>query len=107
MSFTFPLLLGGLALIGVPVLIHFLMRHKPRAPAFPAFRFLLKRHRSNVTRLRLRHLLLLLLRIGLIVVFCLALAQPRVQENPWSLPTDQPAACVFVFDTSASMEYTL
>jgi hypothetical protein len=106
MTFTFPLLLGGLALIGVPVLIHFLMRHKPRTLQFPAFRFLLKRHRSNVTRLRLRHLLLLLLRIGLIAVFCLALTQPRIQENPWSLPTDQPAIAVFVFDTSASMDYT-
>jgi hypothetical protein len=107
MSFTFPLILGGLLLAGVPVLIHFLMRHKPRSLPFPALRFLLKRHRSNVTRLRLRHLVLLLLRIGLIALICFALAQPRVQDNPWSLPTDQPVAAVFVFDTSASMDYTI
>lgn len=107
MSFTFPLLLGGLLVAGVPVLLHFLMRHKPRMLAFPAFRFLVQRHRSNVTRLRLRHFLLLLLRVGLIALICLALAQPRVKDNPWSLPTDQPVAAVFVFDTSASMEYTV
>jgi hypothetical protein len=107
MSFLFPVLLAGLLLICVPVLIHFLMRDKPRALPFPAFRFLVKRHRSNVTRLRLRHLLLLLLRIGLIVLLVLALAQPRVRDNPWSLPTDQPAAAVFVFDTSPSMDYTV
>ena len=55
MTFVFPVLLGSLALIGIPVLIHLIMRKKPKIEPFPAFRFLLQRQRINVRRLRLRH----------------------------------------------------
>ena len=52
MTFVHPLLLGGLALIGIPLLIHLMMRQKPKRLPFPAFRFLVQKHRSNQTRLR-------------------------------------------------------
>src|SRR5262245_40772548 len=81
MTFVFPILLGGLLLAGLPVLLHFLIRDKPRILAFPAFQFLMQRQRSNTRKLRLRHLLLMLLRIGLLALLCLALARPR-----WSSP---------------------
>ena len=51
MEFLNIYLLGGLVLVGVPVLMHLLMRQKPRRLPFPAFRFL--RQRSVVNR-RLR-----------------------------------------------------
>src|SRR5262249_12358259 len=54
-----------------------------------------------------RHLLLLALRVGLIALIVLALAQPRVKDHPWSLPSDEAVAALFVFDTSASMDYTI
>jgi hypothetical protein len=107
MAFTFPILLGGLALVSVPILLHFLLRQQPKILPFPAFRFLVKRHKTNLTRLRLRHLLLLLLRMALLAALCLALARPRMKADPWALHSDQPALAVFVFDTSPSMEYTL
>ena len=78
MSFVHPLLLGGLLLVGIPVLIHLIMRQKPKHLLFPAFRFLVRQHRTNQRRLRLRHLLLLALRVLLIAAVCLALAQPRL-----------------------------
>src|SRR5688572_16885694 len=96
MTFVFPIVLGGLALLAIPVLLHLLMRQKPRRLPFPAFRFLVQKHRSNQRKLRLRHLLLLLLRMLLLALICLAVAQPRL---------GQPVAAVLVFDTSYSMEY--
>jgi len=107
MTFTFPLLLGGLLLVSIPVLLHLLLRQKPKTLLFPAFRFLVQRHKTNLTKLRLRHILLMALRMLLLAAIVLALAQPKVKDNPWSLPSDQAVAAVFVFDTSASMEYTV
>src|SRR5438309_2305831 len=107
MTFVFPLLLGGLVLVGIPVLIHLIMRQKPRTLPFPAFRFLLKRHRTNLRKLRLRHLLLLALRIVLLAAICLALARPKVFNEALRLSSDRPVAAVLVFDTSYSMEYTI
>jgi hypothetical protein len=107
MTFVFPLLLGGTALVGVPVLIHLLMRQKPKTLPFPAFRFLVQRHRTNQRKLRLRHLLLLALRIGLILFICLALTRPKVFNEALKLGADRPVAAVLVFDTSPSMEYTV
>src|SRR5438309_5358139 len=105
MSFVFPVLLGGLLLAGIPVLLHLIMRQKPKVLLFPAFRFLLQRHKKNQRKLRLRHLLLLAMRILLIVAICLALARPKLFDVGFNLQNDRPVAAVFVFDTSPSMEY--
>src|SRR5262245_3605854 len=105
MSFVFPVLLGGVVLAGIPVLLHLIMRQKPKTLLFPAFRFLLLRHKKNQRKLRLRHILLLTLRIVLIVAVCLALARPKMFDVGFNLQNDRPVAAVFVFDTSPSMEY--
>ncbi len=65
--------LGGV-LLAVPVLLHFLMQPKPVAMTFPALRFLQQRSATNQSRMRLRHLLLLLLRCLLIGLVALAFA---------------------------------
>lgn len=105
MTFVFPLLLGGLLLAGLPVLLHFLIRKKPKTLLFPAFRFLIQKRRSNTRNLRLKHLLLLLLRMALIVLVCLALSRPRVLHESLGLSREKPVAMVLIFDTSPSMEY--
>ena len=105
MTFVFPLLLGGLALLAVPVLIHLIMRQKPRTLPFPAFQFLLQRHRTNLRKLRLRHLLLLALRLLVLAAVVLALARPRVFSEQLALAADRPVAAVLLFDTSYSMDY--
>ena len=105
MTFVHPLLLGGLALVGIPILVHLIMRQKPKQLPFPAFRFLLQRHRTNQRKLQLRHLLLLALRMLLLAAICLALARPKVFSDRLNLSSDRPAAVAMVFDTSYSMEY--
>ncbi|HMC89724.1 MAG TPA: BatA domain-containing protein, partial [Gemmataceae bacterium] len=105
MSFVFPVLLGGLTLIGVPILLHLIMRQKPKHLLFPAFRFLLQRHRTNQRKLQLRHLLLLALRLLLVAGVCLALARHKLFSSRLNLSGERPIAAVLVFDTSFSMGY--
>jgi hypothetical protein len=105
MTFIHGYLLAGLVLAGVPVLVHLIMRQKPKVLPFPAFRFLRQRALINRRKLRLQHLLLMLLRMALIAGLCLALARPRVFSSRVSLGGERPVAAVFVFDTSPSMEY--
>jgi hypothetical protein len=105
MSFVHPLLLGGLLLVGIPVLIHLIMQQKPKRLPFPAFRFLVLKHRTNQRRLRLRHLILLALRVLLVAAICLALARPKLFSNRLGIGSDRPVAAVLLVDTSFSMGY--
>ena len=108
MTFVHPLLLGGLALLGIPVLIHLMMRQKPKRLPFPAFRFLLQKQRTNQTRLRLRHLLLLLLRMAVIAFLCLALVRPAITNGLLPpISPGRPVSAVLLIDTSYSMEYAV
>jgi hypothetical protein len=107
MIFVHPLLLAGLALVGIPILLHLIMRQQPKHLLFPAMRFLLQQHRINQRKLRLRHLLLLALRILVLAAFCLALARPKVFSERLNLTADRPVAAVLIFDTSVSMEYNV
>ncbi len=107
MTFVYPLLLGGLILAGIPILLHLIMQQKPKRLPFPAVRFLLAHQRTNQRRLRLRHLLLLALRMLLIAAICLALARPKILNERLNLSADRPVAAALVFDTSYSMEYSI
>lgn len=106
MTFIHGYLLAGLLLVGVPVLLHLIMRQKPRVLRFPAFRFLKQKHLINQRKLRLQHLLLLLVRMLIIAALCLALARPRLFSQRAAGGTERAVAAVLLFDTSPSMEYT-
>lgn len=106
MSFLHAYLLGGLVLAGVPVLLHLLLRQKPKQLRFPAFRFLKARQHINRRKMQLQHLLLLLLRMLVLAGLCLALARPRLFSSQLLSASDRPVQAIFLFDTSASMEYT-
>lgn len=80
---TFSLLLGGLAAAAIPVLLHLLMRGKPRIIEFPALMFLKKRLDVQKRRNRLKHLILLAMRVLACVLIGLALARPSVKLADW------------------------
>lgn len=101
-----PILLVGAALVGLPILLHLIMKQEPRRLPFPAFRFLKQRLKTNQRKLRLRHFILLALRMLLIALFCLTLYQPVTQTGGLSIGGDQPLAVVLVIDTSPSMGYS-
>ena len=66
-------------MIAVPIVLHLIMRRKPVRLEFPALRLIQKRADVNRRRLRLRHLLLLLLRAAAIALLACALARPTVK----------------------------
>ncbi len=68
----------------IPVILHLLLRAKPKKLMFPALRLILNRKRQNLQRMRLKHFWLMLLRVAVIVVLVLAIARPRIPPvNYW------------------------
>ncbi|MCE9630266.1 MAG: BatA domain-containing protein [Planctomycetia bacterium] len=98
-----PLLWWGLPLVAVPVVIHLinLLRHK-RVP-WAAMEFLVASQRKYRTRVLLRQLLLLALRMAAVAGFVLALAQPRWRQAIGGLLGGGTATHVVVLDDSYSM----
>jgi hypothetical protein len=78
MSLINPAIIWGFALVSIPVILHFMLRARPKKFVFPALRLIRARRTHNVRRLRLRHLWLLLLRMGVLALLVLAIARPTL-----------------------------
>ncbi len=108
MSFLHPaslwLAVGAL----LPFIVHLFRRHKPRMVRFPAVRFVRSSRRRSVRKHRLKYLLLLLLRMGLVVLLALIVARPFVGGRAEAVhdPAGTPAAVLLIDDT-LSMNYTV
>ncbi len=100
MSFIHPLALLGLAAAAIPALLHLLQRRIPPEVDFPPVRYLSTAERESARRLKLRHLLLLILRTALIVAIVLAAARPLVPLRGGG--AHQPTAAVIILDNSPS-----
>ena len=105
MTFLHVSLLAGTALVALPIVLHLLMRQRPRRFEFPALRFVRSRHETNRRQLRLRHLLLMLLRVAAIALLAFALARPSIRFSGALGSQESPVAAALVFDTSPHMEY--
>lgn len=91
--------------VTLPVIIHLLLRQRPRPFVFPALALLRKRQVRTTRRLRLQHLILLALRAGLILMLGLALARPSLRSSLFSIDQKAPTDAIIVVDTSLSMTY--
>lgn len=105
MSFLTPALIGGAALIALPIALHLIMRRQPRLVEFPALRFVQKRRLSNQHKLKLRHLLLLALRCAVIALLAFALSRPVLKGSGLLGNKTGVISAALVFDTSPRMEY--
>ena len=74
----------GSGCIAIPILLHLLMRQRPKHAIFPALRFVQKRQQANQRKLKVRHLLLLGLRCLAIASIALALARPFVPSHQFA-----------------------
>src|SRR5436853_6966562 len=99
------ILVAGAVLVGLPIVLHLIMKQEPKRLPFPAFRFLKQRLKTNQRKLRLRHFILLALRMLLIALFCLALYQPSILSSGIDIFGKHPLAVVIVIDTSPGMSY--
>lgn len=101
-----PALLAGAALAAIPIILHLILRQKPKHLEFPPLRFLRKREHANTRRLRLRHWILLAMRVAAVCLLVFALARPRINASPGMLGNQKaPVAAAMVFDTSPRMDY--
>ncbi len=100
MGFLAPLALFGLVAALVPPLLHLFQRRQPPQLEFPAVRYLQQTEREAERRIRLRHLLLMLLRVAAVVLIVLAAARPVVPGGVGGL--HEPTAVAIVLDNSLS-----
>ena len=99
-AFLQPLALLGLAVAALPAVLHLLTRRVPPTVTFPAVRYLAETERQESRRLKLRHLLLLLLRTAFLACVVLAAARPVARLALGG--AHAPTALVLVVDNSAS-----
>src|SRR6266702_4447741 len=101
-TFLHPLALVGLAAVAIPALLHLLERRVPPEAEFPPLRYLSEAERQNARRLKLRHLLLLLLRTALIALIVLAAARPLFPTHASGGSLHEPTALAVILDNSPS-----
>ncbi len=104
MGFAFSAVLWASAAVAAPVVIHLLLRTRPRTVTLPTMHFVRKTHRASVSRHRLKHLLLLALRMLALLLMVLIVARAFVPAFS-SAPDGATTAMVVVVDNTASMGY--
>jgi hypothetical protein len=102
-AFTNPWLLAGLVAVGLPVLIHYLTRARPRRVAFPPFKFLLEACAGQQAMHRLRTILLLTVRCLAVLALVLLFARPFVKPSEAVANPEARQRVVLVLDASLSM----
>jgi hypothetical protein len=99
-------LVAGMALAAIPVIIHMVMRQKPKHIIFPALRLLKARQKQTTRRLRIRQWALLASRMAIICLMALCLARPACNTTAPLGESNVPSAIAIVVDTSLSMQWT-
>ncbi len=102
-AFTNPLMLAGLAAVGLPLLIHYLTRARPRRIAFPPFKFLLEACAGQQAMHRLRTFVLLAVRCLAVLALVLLFARPFLKPAASAGSGEAGKRVVLVLDASLSM----
>lgn len=101
MGLLTPWFLAGLGLLGIPLYLHLLKRHKSTPQLFSSLMFFERSTSASVRQRRLDYLLLLALRLALLALIVLAFSRPFV-----NLPASSAGGSRLVLvaiDESASM----
>jgi hypothetical protein len=103
LSFLNPLYLIGALAAAVPIVIHLINRRRAPVHRFPAMAYLLGAKKRRSRQFRVRHLVLLALRMAALVLLALALARPFLATEGAAQAALDPAQAVIIVDTSMSM----
>ncbi len=101
MGFLAPWFLAGIAAVGLPVYLHLLRQHKSTPMPFSSLMFFERRTQSSIKHRRLRHFLLLALRLALLLLLALAFANPFINRPAQTVDGEQ--LMLVVLDNSFSM----
>lgn len=98
-----PWFLAGLAAVGLPLLIHFLTRARPRRVVFPPFQFLLEACAGQQALHRLRTIVLLTVRCLAVLALVLVFTRPFLKPAGAAANLRANQRVVLVLDASLSM----
>ncbi len=104
MGFLQPAALIALPLIALPILIHLINRYRHRTVPWAAMMFLRRAQRMRRGMARLRHLLILLMRVLALAALIFVISRPLSGGWLGSLGMGRPDATLVLLDRSASME---
>ncbi len=96
-----PWFLAGAAAVGLPLWLHLLRRHRNNPQPFSSLMFFERRTETAVQPKRLRHLILLALRLALLILLAFAFANPFV--NRTDIYAGKNRLTVIAIDRSFSM----
>lgn len=102
-SFLNAALLGGLVAMGIPILIHLMLKTRQRRMKFSTLRFFDFLDEEAVRSRKLRHWLLLLLRLLVIILLVLAFARPYLGNDNIAARQSHPPLVLFLLDRSLSL----
>lgn len=103
MSFTHPWFLLGLLGIAIPVLLHLFELRRPTRVLFTNLGFIREVQIVTARQRKVKHLLVLLARIGFVVCLVFMFAQPYLPAQIHATDTDRSDPAVLL-DTSPSMQ---
>ena len=104
MGFLQPLALFALPLIALPILIHLINQYRHRTIPWAAMMFLMSAKRMSKGMARLRHFLILLMRVLAVAALIFVVSRPLSGGWLGSIGMSKPDATVILLDRSASME---
>ena len=106
MSFLTPLFLVGLAGLAIPVFLHLIQKERRNVVHFPSLMFIRRIPYQSVQRRRIRHWLLLAMRLAALALLVMAFARPFVRHTDAAAAAGSGAREVVVLlDRSYSMGY--
>jgi hypothetical protein len=106
MAFLTPLFLVGLAALAIPVLLHLIQRERKQVVQFPSLMFLRRIPYQSVRRRRIRHWLLLMMRLAALALIVMAFGRPFFRSaNPGVAAAGGARDVVILVDRSYSMGY--
>lgn len=98
-----PWFLAGVLAVGLPLFVHLLRQHKSTPHPFASLMFFERRTQSSIKQRRLKHYLLLALRLAMIVLLALLFANPFIRRS--TPPADGKRLLFVAVDRSFSMRY--
>ena len=101
--FTHAFLLSALAGLGIPVLLHLLLKQRNPRMKVSTLRFFEVMDTRSSSRRKLRNLLLLLLRLLVFALIVLAFARPYLPEGWGGTPRPKHQDMILVLDRSLSL----
>ncbi|NWG12765.1 MAG: BatA domain-containing protein [Acidobacteria bacterium] len=106
MNLVNPFFLLGTLAASVPILLHLMKRSQSRRMEYPSLMFLRKISKRYIRMQKLRHLLLLLLRILALVLLALAFARPYLEVHRTAAASGAGSTThIILLDNSLSMGY--